>query len=129
MQFGNARLRYDIEALVHTHRQQIWSSVPVLCNYLPYFTREDCLQNSQFLPLGAPIDPTFYLSRTVSNVICSVVFGKRFDYEDQRFRSLMKMINESFVEMSMPWAQVLTSQEATPCPPFILKASTFPNST
>lgn len=55
---------------------------------------------------GAPIDPTFYLSRTVSNVICSVVFGKRFDYEDQRFRSLMKMINESFVEMSMPWAQL-----------------------
>ncbi|XP_052568017.1 cytochrome P450 2G1 isoform X1 [Peromyscus californicus insignis] len=55
---------------------------------------------------GAPIDPTFYLSRTVSNVICSVVFGKRFDYEDKCFQSLMKMINESFVEMSKPWAQL-----------------------
>ncbi|XP_028637187.1 cytochrome P450 2G1 [Grammomys surdaster] len=55
---------------------------------------------------GAPIDPTFFLSRTVSNIICSVVFGKRFDYEDQHFQSLMKMINESFVEMSMPWAQL-----------------------
>nr|XP_021519697.1 cytochrome P450 2G1 [Meriones unguiculatus] len=55
---------------------------------------------------GAPIDPTLYLSRTVSNVICSVVFGKRFDYEDKLFQSLMKMINESFVEMSMPWAQL-----------------------
>ncbi|XP_055473785.1 cytochrome P450 2G1-like [Psammomys obesus] len=55
---------------------------------------------------GAPIEPTLYLSRTVSNVICSVVFGKRFDYEDELFQSLMKMINESFVEMSMPWAQL-----------------------
>ncbi|EDL24214.1 cytochrome P450, family 2, subfamily g, polypeptide 1 [Mus musculus] len=55
---------------------------------------------------GAPIDPTLYLSRTVSNVICSVVFGKRFNYQDQRFQSLMKMINESFVEMSKPWAQL-----------------------
>ncbi|XP_036032887.1 cytochrome P450 2G1 [Onychomys torridus] len=55
---------------------------------------------------GAPIDPTFYLSRTVSNVICSVVFGRRFDYEDKYFQSLMKTINESFVEMSKPWAQL-----------------------
>ncbi|KAL1769373.1 cytochrome P450 2G1 [Sigmodon hispidus] len=54
---------------------------------------------------GVPIDPTFYLSRTVSNVICSVVFGNRFDYEDECFQKLMKMINESFVEMSKPWAQ------------------------
>ncbi|MEJ1288660.1 cytochrome P450 family 2 subfamily g polypeptide 1 [Cricetulus griseus] len=55
---------------------------------------------------GAPIDPTFYLSRTVSNVICSIVFGKRFDYEDKCFQNLMKMINETFVEMSKPWAQL-----------------------
>lgn len=109
LQFGKPRLKYDNEALMHTHRQQTLSSVPALRNCLPNLTCENCLQHHQFPPLGAPIDPTFYLSRTVSNVICSVVFGKRFDYEDQRFQSLMKMINESFVEMSMPWAQVLTS--------------------
>nr|XP_044989823.1 cytochrome P450 2G1 [Jaculus jaculus] len=55
---------------------------------------------------GAPIDPTFYLSRTVSNVISSVVFGSRFDYEDKQFLSLLRLINESFIEMSIPWAQV-----------------------
>lgn len=55
---------------------------------------------------GAPIDPTSYLSRTVSNVICSIVFGKRFNYEDKCFQNLMKMINETFVEMSKPWAQL-----------------------
>uniref|UniRef100_A0A8C8SK13 Uncharacterized protein n=1 Tax=Pelusios castaneus TaxID=367368 RepID=A0A8C8SK13_9SAUR len=55
---------------------------------------------------GLPFDPIFFLSRTVSNVISSVVFGSRFDYEDKTFLSLLRMINESFIEMSTPWAQV-----------------------
>uniref|UniRef100_F6S323 Cytochrome P450 n=1 Tax=Ornithorhynchus anatinus TaxID=9258 RepID=F6S323_ORNAN len=54
---------------------------------------------------AAPFDPTFFLSRTVSNVISSVVFGHRFDYEDKRFLSLLHVINESFIQMSTPWAQ------------------------
>lgn len=58
---------------------------------------------------GSPIEPTFFLSRTVSNVISSVVFGSRFDYEDQQFLKLLQMINESFIEMSTPWAQVPTN--------------------
>ncbi|MEJ1286029.1 hypothetical protein NN561_017032 [Cricetulus griseus] len=45
---------------------------------------------------GALIDPTFYLSRTVSNVMSSIVFGNRFDYEDKEFLSLLKMMTESF---------------------------------
>uniref|UniRef100_A0A6I8P5J6 Cytochrome P450 n=1 Tax=Ornithorhynchus anatinus TaxID=9258 RepID=A0A6I8P5J6_ORNAN len=52
---------------------------------------------------AAPFDPTFFLSRTVSNVISSVVFGHRFDYEDKRFLSLLHVINESFIQMSTPW--------------------------
>ncbi|XP_038623384.1 cytochrome P450 2G1-like [Tachyglossus aculeatus] len=55
---------------------------------------------------AAPFDPTFFLSRTVSNVISSVVFGHRFDYEDKQFLSLLQMINESFIQMSTPWAQL-----------------------
>ncbi|KAG3256091.1 cytochrome P450 2A13 [Ictidomys tridecemlineatus] len=45
---------------------------------------------------GAFIDPTFYMSRTVSNVISSIVFGDRFDYEDKEFLSLLRMIQGSF---------------------------------
>uniref|UniRef100_A0A670ZKL7 Cytochrome P450 2G1-like n=1 Tax=Pseudonaja textilis TaxID=8673 RepID=A0A670ZKL7_PSETE len=56
---------------------------------------------------SCPFDPTFFLSRTVSNVISSVVFGSRFDYEDKTFLSLLRMINESFIEMSSPLAQVV----------------------
>ncbi|XP_005414057.1 PREDICTED: cytochrome P450 2G1-like [Chinchilla lanigera] len=55
---------------------------------------------------GAPIEPTFFLSRTVSNVISSIVFGSRFDYEDKQFQALLRMFNESFIEMSRPWAQL-----------------------
>ncbi|XP_023564495.1 cytochrome P450 2A13-like isoform X2 [Octodon degus] len=40
---------------------------------------------------GAFIDPTFYLSKSVSNIINSIVFGDRFDYEDNEFLSLLQM--------------------------------------
>uniref|UniRef100_F6UW20 Cytochrome P450 n=1 Tax=Callithrix jacchus TaxID=9483 RepID=F6UW20_CALJA len=46
--------------------------------------------------LSANIDPTFFLSRTVSNVISSIVFGDRFDYEDKEFLSLLRMMLGSF---------------------------------
>uniref|UniRef100_A0A2K5CQ18 Cytochrome P450 family 2 subfamily G member 2 n=1 Tax=Aotus nancymaae TaxID=37293 RepID=A0A2K5CQ18_AOTNA len=55
---------------------------------------------------GAPIDPTFFLSRSVSNVISSVVFGSRFDYGDKQFLKLVQLVNESFIEMSTPWTQL-----------------------
>ncbi|XP_046935127.1 cytochrome P450 2A13-like isoform X1 [Lynx rufus] len=45
---------------------------------------------------GTFIDPTFFLSRTVSNVISSIVFGDRFDYEDKEFLSLLRMMLGSF---------------------------------
>ncbi|KAM9225299.1 cytochrome P450 2A13 isoform 2-T2 [Dugong dugon] len=45
---------------------------------------------------GAFIDPTYFLSRTVSNIISSIVFGDRFDYEDKEFLSLLRMMLGSF---------------------------------
>ncbi|XP_017286572.1 cytochrome P450 2G1 [Kryptolebias marmoratus] len=43
---------------------------------------------------GKPFDPTVLLSRTVSNVICCLVFGQRFSYEDKQFVELMATISE-----------------------------------
>ena len=51
---------------------------------------------SALIPPGAFIDPTFFLSRTVSNVISSIVFGDRFDYENKEFLSLLRMMLGSF---------------------------------
>ncbi|XP_067412722.1 cytochrome P450 2A13-like [Emydura macquarii macquarii] len=55
---------------------------------------------------GLPFDPTYFLSRTVSNIISSVIFGDRFDYEDKEFISLLCMITESFHFTSTAWGQL-----------------------
>uniref|UniRef100_A0A8D2L772 Uncharacterized protein n=1 Tax=Varanus komodoensis TaxID=61221 RepID=A0A8D2L772_VARKO len=55
---------------------------------------------------GAPFDPTYILSRSVSNVISSVIFGKRFDYEDQEFLSMLNNMLEIFHFTATPWGQL-----------------------
>nr|XP_060639600.1 cytochrome P450 2G1-like [Anolis sagrei ordinatus] len=52
-----------------------------------------------------PFDPTFLLSRPFSNIICSICFGKRFDYEDKEFQTFVVMVNKFVWEMSTSWAQ------------------------
>uniref|UniRef100_H2UU31 Cytochrome P450, family 2, subfamily Y, polypeptide 3 n=1 Tax=Takifugu rubripes TaxID=31033 RepID=H2UU31_TAKRU len=41
-----------------------------------------------------PFDPTFLLGCTVSNVICCMVFGERFSYDDKQFLELLRVIAE-----------------------------------
>ncbi|XP_075179737.1 cytochrome P450 2C16-like isoform X4 [Anomaloglossus baeobatrachus] len=52
-----------------------------------------------------PLDPTFYFAKAVSNVICSVVFGDRFEYEDKEFLRLLGLLNEVFKGFSNVWGQ------------------------
>ncbi|XP_010748213.2 cytochrome P450 2G1 [Larimichthys crocea] len=42
---------------------------------------------------GKPFDPIFLLSRTVSNVICCMVFGQRFSYDDKKFLHLLDIMS------------------------------------
>uniref|UniRef100_A0A8C0GIU5 unspecific monooxygenase n=1 Tax=Chelonoidis abingdonii TaxID=106734 RepID=A0A8C0GIU5_CHEAB len=42
-----------------------------------------------------PFDPTLFLTHAVANVICSIVFGDRFDYEDEKFVTLINLIMEN----------------------------------
>ncbi|CAO2585355.1 Cytochrome P450 2C18, partial [Lemmus lemmus] len=55
---------------------------------------------------GAPCDPTFILGCAPCNVICSIIFQKRFDYKDQSFHNLMEKFNENLRLLSTPWIQV-----------------------
>lgn len=55
---------------------------------------------------GASFDPTFMLSCAVSNVICSIVFGKRYDYKDKKFLALMNNMNNIFEMANSHWGQV-----------------------
>ncbi|XP_057230320.1 cytochrome P450 2G1-like isoform X4 [Malurus melanocephalus] len=61
---------------------------------------------------GKAFDPTFLLSCAVSNIICSIVFGSRFDYHDPEFLEMMQLINNSFREMSTPWSQLYDMAES-----------------
>ncbi|XP_068106950.1 cytochrome P450 2C23-like [Hyperolius riggenbachi] len=65
-----------------------------------------CLAEEFQKKRGAPFDPTFLLSLAVSNVICSVVFNERFDYEDKEFLYMLALLNESFRIVTSPWGQI-----------------------
>ncbi|XP_030074509.1 cytochrome P450 2G1-like [Microcaecilia unicolor] len=58
---------------------------------------------------GSPFDPTFYLSRSVSNIICSIVFGNRFDYEDEEFLKLLKLLNQFSKLFDSPLTQLFNN--------------------
>ena len=62
---------------------------------------------------GKQFNPTHLLCNAVSNVICSVTFGKRYDYEDEQFKRMMEYI-EFILERQIENA-VLTET----CPPLI----------
>uniref|UniRef100_H9GQK5 Cytochrome P450 family 2 subfamily B member 6 n=1 Tax=Anolis carolinensis TaxID=28377 RepID=H9GQK5_ANOCA len=55
---------------------------------------------------GKPLEPTDLLSRAVCNIISSIVFGERFDYENEEFQALMTIIHNFFWEMSSTWSQL-----------------------
>ncbi|CAM4591422.1 unnamed protein product, partial [Caretta caretta] len=58
-------------------------------------TEERILEEAHFLVerlktlTGQPFDPTLFLTHAVSNIICAIVFGDRFDYEDKKFVTLI----------------------------------------
>ncbi|XP_007106203.1 cytochrome P450 2J2 isoform X1 [Physeter macrocephalus] len=55
---------------------------------------------------GQPFDPHFKINNAVSNIICSITFGERFDYEDDQFQKLLRLLDEvTYLETSM-WCQL-----------------------
>uniref|UniRef100_A0A3B5BHB3 Cytochrome P450 2F3-like n=1 Tax=Stegastes partitus TaxID=144197 RepID=A0A3B5BHB3_9TELE len=58
------------------------------------------------LPPGEPFDPTYVTGRTVSNVICCLVFGQRFHYEDKQFLHLLSIISDVLRFNSGPQGQL-----------------------
>ncbi|XP_075692296.1 cytochrome P450 2C23-like [Rhinoderma darwinii] len=55
-----------------------------------------CLIDELKKRAGSSIDLTYLLTLAVSNVICSIVFGERFEYEDEKFLGLLSMLKETF---------------------------------
>ncbi|XP_072918429.1 uncharacterized protein [Hemitrygon akajei] len=55
---------------------------------------------------GQEFNPTIQLNAAVANIICSIVFGDRFDYEDKTFIALVKRVNENFQLAGSPVVQL-----------------------
>ncbi|XP_030433787.1 cytochrome P450 2K1-like isoform X2 [Gopherus evgoodei] len=53
-----------------------------------------------------PFDTTVILNSAVSNVICSILFGERFEYEDPIFLALLKLLNENTKLLGSPMVQL-----------------------
>ncbi|XP_051898925.1 LOW QUALITY PROTEIN: cytochrome P450 2J4-like [Pristis pectinata] len=53
-----------------------------------------------------PFNPNSKITSAVSNVICTVVLGKRFHYEDRRFIELMELFDENLKLQTTIWAQL-----------------------
>ncbi|XP_014801266.1 PREDICTED: cytochrome P450 2D1-like [Calidris pugnax] len=70
---------------------------------------------------GKPLDPTMPVVHTVSNVICSVIFGHRFSKDDENFHRLIESIDtitafgnsiSFFIYEMVPW---LARRLLAPC--------------
>ncbi|KAM5145595.1 cytochrome P450 2G1-like [Mantella aurantiaca] len=56
---------------------------------------------------GKPFNPTFLVSCAVSNIICSIAFGKHFNYNDEYFLALLHNINSILRFMNSGWSALL----------------------
>ncbi|XP_072345961.1 cytochrome P450 2C18-like [Scyliorhinus torazame] len=54
----------------------------------------------------SPFNPNYQLKCAASNIICSIVFGDRFEYEDKKFLTFLEMIAENGRIVSGPWMQI-----------------------
>ncbi|XP_078141652.1 cytochrome P450 2J2-like [Centroberyx gerrardi] len=55
---------------------------------------------------GRPFNPHYTINSAVGNVICSVVFGHRFDYSDESFQNLLRLDNEAVLLAGTARAQL-----------------------
>uniref|UniRef100_H3CZV8 Cytochrome P450, family 2, subfamily N, polypeptide 13 n=1 Tax=Tetraodon nigroviridis TaxID=99883 RepID=H3CZV8_TETNG len=62
------------------------------------------LQEAMERQRGEPFDPVPLLNNAVANIICQIVFGRRFDYADHIFQSMLHHLTEmAYLEGSI-WA-------------------------
>ncbi|KAM5145959.1 cytochrome P450 2F3-like isoform 2-T2 [Mantella aurantiaca] len=55
---------------------------------------------------GRPLNSTDYFMKAFSNILCSILFGDRYSYTDERFRKLIYIADEVFKLTSSTWGQV-----------------------
>ncbi|XP_047442829.1 uncharacterized protein LOC125009169 [Mugil cephalus] len=55
---------------------------------------------------GGPFRPAGLFNNAVSNIVCQLVMGKRFDYSDHNFQIMLKYLSQILVLEGSMWAQL-----------------------
>ncbi|XP_062994255.1 cytochrome P450 2J2-like [Elgaria multicarinata webbii] len=55
---------------------------------------------------GQAFDPHFQINNAVSNIICSITFGGRFDYHDSQFQTLLHLLDRTLYLQGSIWNQL-----------------------
>ncbi len=56
--------------------------------------------------LGLPFNPQHFVMDAVANIICGLVFGHRFEYDDHHFHLMQKYLDE-FLQLPISnWGRV-----------------------
>nr|XP_033937131.1 cytochrome P450 2J6-like [Pseudochaenichthys georgianus] len=58
---------------------------------------------------GKPFNPHLLINNVVSNIICSLVFGHRFEYGDKKFTKLMEWFDKGLEIEGSIWTQLYNS--------------------
>ncbi|XP_075430115.1 cytochrome P450 2D6-like isoform X1 [Ascaphus truei] len=58
---------------------------------------------------GRPFNPHLIVNNAVSNLICSIVFGNRFEYDDDKFHRLLHLFEEAMKAVSGLFVQVVNA--------------------
>nr|XP_055049023.1 cytochrome P450 2F2-like [Misgurnus anguillicaudatus] len=56
--------------------------------------------------VGTSIDPQNMFHNAASNIICMVLFGSRFDYDDEFFKRFIELFTENAKIANGPWAMI-----------------------
>ncbi|XP_029005206.1 cytochrome P450 2J2-like [Betta splendens] len=82
-QFANTHLRYFGEG-----KMSLEKYIEVECSFIC-----EAFKDEQ----GRAFNPHYTITNAVSNVICCVVFGHRFEYSDPTYRKVLELDNEAIV--------------------------------
>lgn len=102
-----SHLTSSLHLIPTINHPNLTSSVCVLALGPPYNIVNHCVSYLHFLYFtGKPFNAQSLINSAVSNIICCLVFGDRFEYTDKQYQCILQNFNELVYLEGGVWAQV-----------------------